>query len=258
MARENAFFSITSWPEFEDVNRADRQLFWENGRIHADNLLQRARLGDTRDLDMVEIGCGLGRMTQRFAERFRRVYALDISAEMIEQAKGFWGRLENVSFLENSGVDLQPLEDGSADFVFSFYVLNHVTDPAAVLGYLREAARVLRPRGRALLHFRLRSGSELERPGLWRSLAGSLCRQAPGFWWNRGIRRTGAQPLNRLSAEFATREAWRGSEVDWADVKRVVTESGLTITGTDLAQTPDTRFVFLFLRRIDHYPGNGS
>ena len=113
MAKRNAFFSITSWPEFEDADRLDQQLFWENGRIHADNLLNRIGLRKTQDLEMVEIGCGMGRMTQRFAQRFRRVYALDISGEMIERAKEFWGHLDNVTFLENSGVDLRPLEIGS-------------------------------------------------------------------------------------------------------------------------------------------------
>ena len=249
MARLNPFFSITSWPEFERLESLDQARFWETGRVHAKNLLRRLRLGDTRKLRMVEIGCGMGRMTHTFAERFAHVLALDISPEMVSRARQFWGHLENVTFVEGGGTDLAPIADASVDFVFSFYVLGHITDPQVILNYLTETGRVLRRSGQALLHFRVKPDPELEHRSLIERLRESWRDHRPGFWWNRGIVRSGTAYATDLPTQFGERESWRGCEVAWPDVKRVIRGAGLRISGTDLAVTPDTRFLFLYLRK---------
>src|SRR3954447_16198993 len=104
----------------------------------------------------LEIGCGVGRNTVHFAARFRRVDGIDVSPTMIRIARE-QDPPENVVFAATSGADLSGFEDGAFDLVFSHLVFQHIPDAAVVAGYLREIARVLRPRGAAVLQFDTRS-----------------------------------------------------------------------------------------------------
>jgi SAM-dependent methyltransferase len=100
-----------------------------------------------RDCRVVEIGCGIGRMTRWFAHAFGAVDALDVSPVMIENARRRLGHLSNVTFHIGNGSDLAPLADRSADLVFSYIVFQHIPSREAVEGYVRDAARVLKEGG---------------------------------------------------------------------------------------------------------------
>jgi ubiquinone/menaquinone biosynthesis C-methylase UbiE len=154
IASRNAFYGVASCPAFELLDHVDREKFWETGRREVDDFLSQLNLGDTRSWSMVEIGCGLGRMTHRFAERFGRVYSVDVSPEMLIRAREQWARLTNVNFILGHGNDFPGVAERSVDFVFSFIVLQHVPDPQIVKDYLRETARVLKSGGLAYLQFR--------------------------------------------------------------------------------------------------------
>ena len=71
---------------------------------------------------MVELGCGVGRMTKALAARFDIVHATDVSGEMVEQARGHCPELGNVHWEITNGFDLSSIGDGSLDFAFSFLV----------------------------------------------------------------------------------------------------------------------------------------
>lgn len=249
MALQNPFFGITSWAEFENPERVDLDYFWDIGATHARNLLARVPLGDTSQLSMVEIGCGMGRMTHFFATRFSRVWALDISGEMIRRAGEYWAELGNVSFVEGSGDDLQPIADADADFVLSFYVLNHVTDPQAVLSYVRETGRVLKPGGWALLHMRVRDFPKWSARLLPTRIRGVLRSPSAGFWWNRGIERSGADLTTDVATDFSRNTAWHGCEVPWERLMEVIESAGMTLRWIDIASAVDTHFAFLVLHK---------
>ena len=95
----------------------------------------------------VEIGCGAGRMTRWLAQAFGKVHGFDVSPRMIELARARLDGLPNVVLHASSGVSLEPLEDASADLVFSYIVFQHIPDQSIIEAYVREAARVLRPGG---------------------------------------------------------------------------------------------------------------
>ena len=111
------------------------------------DLPQIAGQRDPKSMAMLEIGCGLGRMTKHFAGLFGHVHAIDVSGEMIRQARERLKALSNVSLDETSGDNLSFLADETIDFVFSFIVFQHIPDRAVVINYIREAHRVLRPGG---------------------------------------------------------------------------------------------------------------
>jgi SAM-dependent methyltransferase len=128
--------------------------FLERGRRDTDELVAFCGLQPSKDKTLLEIGAGAGRMTHRFAELYGRVLALDVSEEMLRLGRGNLAGADNVEWLLGSGGDLAVIPDGRVDDVFSYITLQHVPSPAAVLRYLEEAGRVLRPGGRGALQVR--------------------------------------------------------------------------------------------------------
>jgi SAM-dependent methyltransferase len=143
LAAEDAMFYI-------DTARPDWtvEAFLESGRELVDWALEWAQPRFGRALDL---GCGVGRHSRHLAARFERVDALDISAEMIERARGL-GHPDNIDFALLEG-DRYPVESNSIDFAMSFLVFQHIPEPDAVAGRLKEIRRVLADGGRAVLHF---------------------------------------------------------------------------------------------------------
>jgi len=96
---------------------------------------------------VVEIGCGIGRITEWFAHEFRRVDAVDISPMMIAKARERLGLCSNIRFHVTNGCDLAPIPSECADLVFSYIVFQHIPSRAIIRDLFRECARVLKPRG---------------------------------------------------------------------------------------------------------------
>ena len=102
---------------------------------------------EVRSCRVVEIGCGVGRMTEFLARDFGFVDAVDVAPAMIQGARRRLGHLPNIAFHAGRGSDLEPVEDGSADLVFSYIVFQHIPSRTVIESYVREAARVLRDGG---------------------------------------------------------------------------------------------------------------
>jgi len=92
--------------------------------------------------DVLEIGCGTGAILRHVAPLARHAVGLDLSAGMLAQAKE-----RGLCTVLASATDL-PFADASFDLVYSYKVLAHIPD---IHRALAEAARVLRPGGRAFL-----------------------------------------------------------------------------------------------------------
>jgi SAM-dependent methyltransferase len=142
-AKENAPFYIATWRGF---GRSDTEGFFLSGEDVA-SFVEESGYVPTGQDQMLEIGCGVGRMTHGFARLFGAVHAIDISGEMIAQAREHLGHLPNVHFYETSGSDLAPFADASMDFCFSFIVFQHIPSKDVIFKYVREAGRVLKSRG---------------------------------------------------------------------------------------------------------------
>jgi ubiquinone/menaquinone biosynthesis C-methylase UbiE len=101
---------------------------------------------------VLEIGCGTGTVTMMAAERVGpegEAIGIDPVPEMLERARRKGKTAGNVSFLDGAGAPL-PFPDSSFDAIIFFLVL-HEMDHRDRIDSLREAVRVLRPRGRLLV-----------------------------------------------------------------------------------------------------------
>ncbi|MFL5843958.1 MAG: class I SAM-dependent methyltransferase [Solirubrobacteraceae bacterium] len=190
-AREDAEF-------FVDDRGHRGEAFWAAGaEIVA--VFERDLGFTVRGPRIVEIGCGVGRLTRVLAERAERVTALDVSPEMLARAREANPGRDDIEWTLGDGASLATVDDASADGVFSHVVFQHIPDPAVTLGYVAEMGRVLRPGGWAA--FQVSNDPSIHR--------------------------------RRLRVPRATRHpAWRGSSVDLAALRRTAESAGLTVAQT--------------------------
>jgi SAM-dependent methyltransferase len=100
-------------------------------------------------MDVADLGCGDGHLTIEASRWARRVYAVDRSAAVLRRARALARKHGAANIVWKRGeIERLPLLDASVDVVLLSQALHHAADPAAALA---EAARVLRPGGRALL-----------------------------------------------------------------------------------------------------------
>ncbi len=105
--------------------------------------------------DIVEIGAGGGRWTQYLLPSARRLIAVDLNPEAFDYLRHRFAdhpHLDRMEFHRTDGFDLRPVADGSIDLVFTFDVFVHL-EPDGIGRYLVEIERVLRPGGRAVVHY---------------------------------------------------------------------------------------------------------
>jgi 2-polyprenyl-6-hydroxyphenyl methylase/3-demethylubiquinone-9 3-methyltransferase len=97
-----------------------------------------------RDLDVLDVGCAGGFLTEALARRGARVSGIDPAGEVVAAAREHAaGEGLAVDYVVGGGEAL-PWQDASFDVVTCVDVLEHVRDLDEVLG---EVARVLRPDG---------------------------------------------------------------------------------------------------------------
>ena len=109
---------------------------------------------------LVEIGCGIGRMTCAFTRRFGTVHACDLDAGFLErcrEAVARYGKVDRLRTVEVTDGRSLALADQCADIAFSYITLQHCERDDAV-ALVEEAVRVVRPGGQIALNFRAWSG----------------------------------------------------------------------------------------------------
>ena len=145
-ARHNAKHYIESSRESWD----DREFFL-SGEVHVANYVMRDMnriCGSSRsplDLTILEIGCGVGRMTRTLSRIFGQLTAVDVSKEMIDRASANLADVKNLTLAVCDGATLTGIPDASHDFAFSFIVFQHIPSLEVIRSYCGEVYRVLRP-----------------------------------------------------------------------------------------------------------------
>ena len=148
-ARENARYYVASgqeqWSDEEyfrsgEVN-VEREVLTDMGNI--------CQGKDPREMSVLEIGCGAGRITRALAKQFGEVYAVDISGEMVRQARLALHDFPNAHVFQNNGRISPSCGRLRAAFrwISLFRISCSSTFPSreVIENYVREAHGLLRP-----------------------------------------------------------------------------------------------------------------
>ncbi len=208
-AENDAFYYIET--------NVDKKRFFEIGEERAailiDPVLSKYQI-EKSDKVSIDIGCGLGRFTQVLGRRFSKAIGVDVSDSMIAQAKATMSDVPNLEFVVSDGVSF-PKPDHSVDFVWSYEVFQHMPSNDVIKSNVRETARILRPGGYGLLHFK----SAYENP----SLLGRTSRVFPNSW---------VQGIKRLlgKSSLTDDQAWRGARpLNKRAIRAMCEDAGLKV-----------------------------
>jgi SAM-dependent methyltransferase len=113
---------------------------------------------------VLEIGCGAGRVTRALAARFGEVHAVDVSGEMVRQARQAVAGFPNAKIYQNNGANLDLFSPRSFDFAYSSLVFQHIPSRQIIASYVLDTYRVLRPG--ALFKFQVQGDTRIDDPPL--------------------------------------------------------------------------------------------
>lgn len=218
-AQANALHSIASdrvdWDEAE---------FYKQGCAIVETVVDPVLLTlgvDPASKRVLEIGCGVGRLFEGYAERFGDVWGIDISPTMIKLGQEKCPA--TATWLVGDGATLTGVADHSIDHVVSYEVFQHIPSYDVIASYFAEIDRVLVDGG--TFQVQLRKASD--------SLSQAAVRALP-----RGVRvRVGAllQRTGILTVGGDV-DSWLGCIVAPAKARELATSLGFT----DLAVLPDS------------------
>lgn len=215
-AREDPFYFVDNRLRY---GQPDLERFWSGGREALETMLGLLGVKLSPADSVVEIGCGVGRITRALAERAAHVWAVDVSERMLEVAREENPALDNVEWMLGDGRSLAGIETGSADACHSHVTFQHIPDPEITFGYVRETGRVLGPGGWAA--FQVSSSPQLHR----RRSFGERART-----WV--LARLGRAPRGQ------SHPAWLGSATDLNRLRAVAAEAGMDVERVVGAGTP--------------------
>ncbi len=127
-------------------NYQTEEVFEQSGRATAQALIESLTDLHRPSWNVLDIGCGIGRVLKPLAKHFHTLAGIDVSSTMIAQSKTWLADHPNITTSENSGVDLREFKNESFNLVYSYVAFQHM--PRTVFDqYLREINRVLSPEG---------------------------------------------------------------------------------------------------------------
>lgn len=118
------------------------------------------------DADVLDVGCGIGRVAAALAPRCRSVLGLDVSAGMVDEARRRLACWNNVQVRLTGGEHLDAVDPGTFDLVLAIDSFPYIvqTGPETALRHVLGAARALRPGGAlCILNLSVRCDMALDR-----------------------------------------------------------------------------------------------
>ena len=159
-ARENARYYVntasTQWTDEEFFASGERTLA-EEILTDLGNICQGK---EPKEMRVLEVGCGAGRVTRALAKLFGEVHGVDVSGEMVKLARQALADSPNAFVYQNNGTDLTVVPALPFDFAFSSIVFQHIPSREVIETYVREVGRLLRPG--ALFKFQVQGDSTIQ------------------------------------------------------------------------------------------------
>lgn len=144
-ARLNArHFIVDIQPQWQEDE------FFESGRraVSEDILTDLTNICQGRNakqMRVLEIGCGAGRVTRPLTDLFGEVHGIDVSPEMIQHASLAIAKLPNAFVHLTDGATLPEFDGLMFDFAYSCCVFQHISNYEVIYSLVREVGLRLRP-----------------------------------------------------------------------------------------------------------------
>ena len=156
LAELDTYWMILTWPN-KNFNRWDKKEFFNTGKEEIKNIIKKAKSlkYPKRYNSALDFGCGIGRTTKYLSEHFKKTHGLDISENMIEEAKSLNNNIKNCRFILNTKPNLEIFQNNTFDLIYTSLTLQHIPDKKLINSYITEFIRILKNKG--LLVFQLPS-----------------------------------------------------------------------------------------------------
>jgi SAM-dependent methyltransferase len=142
-ARENPYWYVSSAGPYEG---RDLDEFWASGPKIWNDLKAASSYRPTPSDVLVEVGCGVGRLTRAIAPEVGKAFAFDLSEEMLAIARNSV-TAANASFHRAATPALAEIADSSVAAFVAYCVFQHLPSLDVLRAYLNTATRVLKPGG---------------------------------------------------------------------------------------------------------------
>jgi SAM-dependent methyltransferase len=127
------------------AGQSDESRLRRSAGVTVQNIMELAVV--TLHDDILEVGCGVGRIGRELSPHCRSWTGTDISANMLRYAADRLRGIDNVRLVRLEGVGLPEFQNTSFDVVYFTNMMMHL-DEMDRWFYLQEAFRVLRTEGR--------------------------------------------------------------------------------------------------------------
>jgi ubiquinone/menaquinone biosynthesis C-methylase UbiE len=139
---------------FDEIGKIELEILKENGL--------------TRDMFVIDVGCGSGRLANQLSiYGLNRYLGTDVVDGLLDYAGNLVGDKDLWLLKKVDNIEV-PTSNNSADFICFFSVFTHLLHEQTFL-YLKEAKRVLKPGGKVIFSF-----LEFEVPSHWAIFEGNL------------------------------------------------------------------------------------
>ena len=153
----NPYFAVSTFDKFKSENLDTNALedFFETGERYVERVwleIENNFRTDFQPHRAIDFGCGVGRITLPLAKRCENVVGVDISENMLKEARQNSEKfgLTNLSFVKSDD-NLSNLS-GEFDFIHSFIVFQHIK-PNLGEAIFRKFVEMLSEGGIGALHF---------------------------------------------------------------------------------------------------------
>jgi cyclopropane fatty-acyl-phospholipid synthase-like methyltransferase len=181
----------------------------QSGRDDLAQGLRYSRMTLGKDRTVVDVGCGLGRVSHALAEHFGRVVGLDVAASLLEQGREHAAG-KPILFELADGERIQPKSVAVADTVFSYEVL-YIVPPETLKTYFSDIFALLRSGGEFVFQLNVQ-------PLRWRTRMSYLLRNVLFAF---GIKQFRGWPTGAGFRRYPYTEAW---------VREHLTQAGFQVT----------------------------
>lgn len=132
--------------------RWDGNAFFKTGEEEIEKVMQKVKtFGLPKEhLEVLDFGCGIGRLTRALSKHFALAVGADVSKAMIDKANQLHSQDDKLRFKVNEEDDLSLFDADRFDMIYCNIVLQHIPDKDQIQTYIGEFLRVLKPGGIAV------------------------------------------------------------------------------------------------------------